>query len=146
MPGLQAELRRRNTASILITFDPTSNTAQDTGKSLPKGAIPLGVESLGGGTGGTTPLGDVGTSGDDNGFADDLVVDSHTATKIGGALLTVELTAATADRTGCLDLDDVALLSAAEKLRSCFGECRFQLGARPRLPNGTRTSCTRRPL
>ena len=49
--------------ALKIAFDPTAASA-DSGKTLPKGAIPLGVHSLGGATGGTNPTVDVGTSGD----------------------------------------------------------------------------------
>lgn len=79
--------------ALRVSFDPTAASA-DTGAVLPKGAIPLGVDSLGGGTGGASPTVDVGTSVDPDGFADELAAD---AVQLGdtGALTGVELTADT---------------------------------------------------
>lgn len=74
------------------SFDPTSS-AQVELFTLPKGAIPLVVYSLGGATGGTNPTVDVGTVASDAGFANELDADAYgTAT---GALTGIELTANT---------------------------------------------------
>jgi len=56
------------------SFDPTSSTQVSLG-TLPKGARPLGVHSLGGATGGTNPTVDIGSSGDNDGFAAELDAD-----------------------------------------------------------------------
>lgn len=81
-----------------IDFDPTAASA-DSGYTLPKGAIPLGVHSMGGATGGTNPTVDVGTSGDGDGFANELDADG-VAFNGSGALTGVELTADTAIYVG----------------------------------------------
>lgn len=55
-------------------FDPTS-TPQIELFTIPKDSIVLEVVSLGGATGGTNPTVDIGTSGDDDGFANELRAD-----------------------------------------------------------------------
>lgn len=80
-------------AALKGSFDPTSATQVEL-FTLPKGAIPLGVDSLGGATGGTNPTVDVGTSGDDDGFANELDADGVSFDG-SGALTGVELTADT---------------------------------------------------
>ena len=86
-------------AAIKIAFDPTQAAAAS-GATLPKGAIPIGVQSFGGATGGTNPTVDVGTSGDTDGFANELDADGVTAITATGALLGIELTADTAIHVG----------------------------------------------
>ena len=57
-----------------------------TGKFLPIGAIPLRVDINGGGTGGTTPLLDVGLelgTPDDDGLVDGVAVDGDTSNALG---------------------------------------------------------------
>jgi hypothetical protein len=81
--------------ALKFSFDPTQATAT-VSKTLPSGAIPLFVQNMdGGATGGTSPTLDVGTSGDSDGFANELVADSATGLTNTGALLGVELTAET---------------------------------------------------
>jgi len=76
---------------IQFSFDPTAATAS-TGKTLPKGAIPLFVQNINGGaTGGTLPTVDVGTAGDADGLANELDADGVTGFINTGALLGVEL-------------------------------------------------------
>ena len=85
---------------IQFTLDPTAASA-DTGKTLPAGAVPLWVQNINGGaTGGTNPTVDVGTSGDTDGFANELDADGITALTGGGALLGTALTADTAIYAG----------------------------------------------
>ena len=69
-----------------------------TGKFLPKGAIPLRVDVNGGGTGGTSPLLDVGielSTPDDDGLVNGVAVDGDSSTALGateaGVLLGTEL-------------------------------------------------------
>ena len=82
-------------AVIQFSFDPTAATAS-VSKTLPKGAIPLFVQNIdGGATGGTNPTVDVGTSGDPDGFANELDADANTGLTNTGALIGVELTADT---------------------------------------------------
>lgn len=85
--------------SVMLTlkgsFDPTSAT-QIKLFTLPKGAIPLGVLSLGGATGGTNPTVDVGTVADADGFANEVDADGVTMTAAVGALTGVLLTTDTA--------------------------------------------------
>lgn len=75
-------------------FDPTSAT-QVKLFTLPAGAIPLGVQSLGGATGGTNPTVDIGTVADQDGFAAELDADTLTLAGGSGALTGVLLTADT---------------------------------------------------
>lgn len=74
-------------------FDPTSATQIEL-FTLPKGAIPLNVYSLGGATGGSNPTVDIGTAGSNAGFANELDADAYSASGTG-ALTGVELTANT---------------------------------------------------
>ena len=76
------------------SFDPTSASQIEIG-TLPAGAVPIMVASYGGGTGGSSPTVDVGTSGDDDGYANELDADGA-ALANGGALLNVQVTADTA--------------------------------------------------
>lgn len=76
------------------SFDPTS-ASQVLLFTLPTGAIPLSVASYGGATGGTNPTVIVGTSGDDNGYADELDADTPAET-FNGALLNTAVTSDTA--------------------------------------------------
>lgn len=80
--------------SVQGSFDPTS-ASQVKLFDLPNGAIPLGVDSLGGATGGTNPTVIVGTTVDDNGFADELDADGIAFNGIG-ALTGISLTTDTA--------------------------------------------------
>lgn len=75
------------------SFDPTS-ASQIELFTLPKGAIPMYAVSYGGGTGGSSPTVDIGTTGDDDGIANELDADGA-AVAYGGALLNVQLTADT---------------------------------------------------
>lgn len=78
-----------------ILSDATAASA-GTGKFLPKGARPIGVQNLdGGATGGTNPTVDIGTAADDDGFAAEMDADDVTAIVATGALLGTELTADT---------------------------------------------------
>lgn len=84
----------------VFAFDPTAASAA-TGKILPKGAIPIWVSNIdGGATGGTTPTVDIGTSGDPDGFANELAADALSSPVVTGALLGVELTADTEIHAG----------------------------------------------
>lgn len=79
-------------ACIQFTFDPTQASAS-TGVCLPKGAIPIAAQNInGGGTGGSSPTIDIGTSGDPDGFGNEMAADSTTVEVISGALIGVELT------------------------------------------------------
>lgn len=79
---------------LKASFDPTSASQVSLGK-LPSGAIPIGVTSLGGATGGTNPTVDVGTSGDDDGLANELDADTLGAMTATGALLGAALSTQT---------------------------------------------------
>lgn len=79
--------------SMQASFDPTSASQVEL-FTLPNGAIPMGVDSFGGATGGTNPTVIVGTSGDDNGFAAALDADG-VAFNDSGALTGVALTSDT---------------------------------------------------
>lgn len=75
------------------SFDPTSASQVEL-FTLPKGAIPIMVASYGGATGGSNPTVDIGTTGDDDGYANEL--DADTAEIVnGGALLNTQITADT---------------------------------------------------
>lgn len=76
--------------ALRASFDPTSAPQLSLG-TLPKGAIPLGVDSLGGATGGTNPTVDIGTAADNDGLANELDADG-VAFNGTGALTGVELT------------------------------------------------------
>ena len=81
--------------AVKFSFDPTQASAT-VSKTLPAGAIPLFVQNVNGGaTGGTNPTVDVGTSGDPDGFANELDADGATGFTNTGALMGVELTADT---------------------------------------------------
>lgn len=95
MPSLVRESKKRNLSAIIISFNPASATAQNTGKVLPPGAVPIGCRSLGGGTGGTTPIADIGTAADPDGFAAGIDADGIDANFISGALTGVALTVPT---------------------------------------------------
>lgn len=73
------------------SFDPTSATQILLG-TLPAGSIPLGVQSLGGATGGTNPTVDIGTVASNAGIADEADADTLTLTYATGALTGVALT------------------------------------------------------
>lgn len=80
--------------SLKLSFDPTAASAS-TGVTLPKGARVIGVQSLGGATGGTNPTVDVGTAGDADGFANELDADDVTIAPGVGALTGTVLSADT---------------------------------------------------
>lgn len=73
------------------SFDPTSATQILLG-TLPAGSIPLGVQSLGGATGGTNPTVDIGTVASNAGIANEVDADTLTLTAATGALTGVALT------------------------------------------------------
>ena len=73
------------------SFDPTSATQILLG-TLPAGSIPLGVQSLGGATGGTNPTVDIGTVASNAGIANEADADTLTLTYATGALTGVPLT------------------------------------------------------
>jgi len=73
------------------SFDPTSATQILLG-TLPAGSIPLGVQSLGGATGGTNPTVDIGTVASNAGIANEVDADTLTLTDATGALTGVALT------------------------------------------------------
>lgn len=99
MPGIARELRKRNYSALVIEFDPTAASA-DTGEVLPAGAVVVGVQSLGGATGGTNPTVDIGTSGDPDGFANELDADTAGVMVNTGALNGTALAASTAVYAG----------------------------------------------
>lgn len=73
------------------SFDPTSFSQILLG-TLPAGAIPLGVQSLGGGTGGSSPTVDIGTVASNAGIANEVDADTLTLTYATGALTGIVLT------------------------------------------------------
>lgn len=73
------------------SFNPTSATQILLG-TLPAGSIPLGVQSLGGATGGTNPTVDIGTVASNAGIANEADADTLTLTYATGALTGVALT------------------------------------------------------
>lgn len=83
------------------TVDPTAASAaitrtDGTPMTLPKGARPIAVQNLNGGaTGGTNPTIDIGTSGDGDGFANEVDADGRTTFLGTGALIGTVLTADT---------------------------------------------------
>lgn len=88
--------------AIRVQFDPTQASAALTtgdGKAatLPAGAIVIGVTSLGGGTGGSSPTVDVGTAADPDGFVNELPADTVSIrdTTLLGALTGAALAADT---------------------------------------------------
>ena len=86
---------------IQFTLDPTAASA-DTGKVLPIGAIPMGVQNMnGGGTGGASPTIDVGSSATPDGLANELSADNITSiSSTTGVLIGIPLTADTAIHAG----------------------------------------------
>jgi hypothetical protein len=92
---LRSGPKSASAGTVLLTlkasFDPTSAT-QIKLFTLPAGAIPLGVQSLGGATGGTNPTVDIGTVADQDGFAAELDADTLTLAGGSGALTGVVLT------------------------------------------------------
>lgn len=81
------------TLQLKGSFDPTSSSQIEL-FTLPNGAIPLEMTGLAGATGGTNPTVEVGTSGNDDGFAVEMDAD---AVNFGetGALTGITLTADT---------------------------------------------------
>lgn len=84
--------------ALHASFDPTSASQVELGE-LPAGATPIDVVGLGGATGGTNPTVDIGTSGDADGFANELDCDAaisyaSVATTLG-ALIGTQLTSKT---------------------------------------------------
>lgn len=73
------------------SFDPTSATPVLLG-TLPKGAFVHSVVSHGGATGGTNPTVDIGTSADDDGFANEMSADTADIAVAAGALALTKLT------------------------------------------------------
>lgn len=88
-------------AFINCTVDPTAALA-GIGKYLPKGAVPLGVTTLGGGTGGISPTVDVSLAGGAaGGLANELVADTASPIEIQtGAELAAALTVDTEIEAG----------------------------------------------
>ena len=79
------------TANLPVSFDPTA-VSTGTQVYLPQGAVPIGVRSLGGATGGTSPTVDIGIVGDPDGLANELAADAVTGETVTGALIGVPLT------------------------------------------------------
>ena len=80
--------------SKYFSFDPTSASQVSLGK-LPKDGIPYEVITFGGATGGVSPTVDIGTVGDDDGFANEQAADAVSSSLVdvtGGALLGTQLT------------------------------------------------------
>ena len=81
------------TQSVQISFDPTQSSATNvrvgtsatSGETLtlPAGAIPISIMTIGGSTGGTNPTVDIGTSADPDGLFNE--VDADTAGTLKGA-------------------------------------------------------------
>ena len=81
------------TMGVVISFDPTASsaaavrigTSATTGNflTLPKGAVPLYLLTIGGATGGTNPTVDIGSSGTPDGFFNE--ADADTKGTINGA-------------------------------------------------------------
>ena len=83
--------------ALRASFDPTSASQVSLGV-LPAGAIVQDVLSYGGATGGTNPTVDIGTSGDDDGLANELDADGQAAAvagAVGGALINTALASET---------------------------------------------------
>lgn len=70
----KASSTANSTMGFNASFDPTSASQISLG-TLPKNARILDVVSFGGATGGTNPTVDIGTSGDDDGLANELAAD-----------------------------------------------------------------------
>jgi len=88
-------------AFVTVAFDPTA-AAAGTGVYLPAGAIPLGVTTLGGATGGATPTVDVQLAGGTAaGLGNEIDADTASAVEVQtGADLGVALTADTEIEAG----------------------------------------------
>ena len=96
--GNQRASRAGVELKCIASFDPTSSS-QVLLCTLPAGAIPIDVTSFGGGTGGTNPTVDIGTSGTTDGYANELrcdVIRGAVATSTGGTLLGTQVTVPTA--------------------------------------------------
>lgn len=76
--------------AMKASFDPTSATQILLG-TLPAGSIPLGVQSLGGATGGASPTVDVGTLASNAGIANEVDADTLTLTYVSGVLTGIPL-------------------------------------------------------
>ena len=61
MAGLIRELRRRNLTAMEVTFLATQALAIIPGAVLPKNSRVVGIQALGGATGGASPTVDIGT-------------------------------------------------------------------------------------
>ena len=90
---------------LAVAVDPVAATGTATGKTLPKGAIVLGIDVVSGHTGGTTPLLDIGLAAVDdallNGAAADADLSINVATATTpGVSFGVELTADSAVTAG----------------------------------------------
>lgn len=70
--------------AMRFSFDPTSSTQVLLGY-LPEGAVVVDVLGYGGATGGTNPTVDIGTSGDDDGFANELDCDAAGTSAVAAA-------------------------------------------------------------
>ena len=86
------------TMAVVISFDPTAasasavriGTSSSTGEyfTLPAGAIPLYLLTIGGATGGTNPTVDIGSSGTPDGFFNEADADTKgTINGAGGSLV-----------------------------------------------------------
>lgn len=76
--------------AMKASFDPTSATQILLG-TLPAGSIPLGVQSLGGATGGASPTVDIGTLASNAGIANEVDADTLTLTYVSGVLTGIPL-------------------------------------------------------
>lgn len=84
--------------ALRFSFDPTSASQVLLG-TLPADSRVIETIGLGGATGGTNPTVDIGTTGDDDGIANELDADGVSATLsagTGGALVGTKFSAATA--------------------------------------------------
>lgn len=80
--------------ALYASFDPTSASQVLLG-ALPVGAVPVAIQSFGGGTGGSSPTVKVGTSTDDDAFGASVDADTLTALVASGAGYGVATTAVT---------------------------------------------------
>lgn len=85
--------------AMRFAFDPTSASQVLLG-TLPAGAVPIDVIGYGGATGGTNPTVDIGTSGDNDGYANELDCDAAGVSAVAaaaiGALKNTQVTVPTA--------------------------------------------------
>lgn len=85
--------------ALRFSFDPKSSSQVLLGY-LPAGAVPLDVLGFGGSTGGTNPTVVIGTSGDDDGIANELDADATGTAAVSaaknGVLLNTQITSNTA--------------------------------------------------